>query len=100
MKFPSKINEYFNYIDSILEKKERKEIKEIKDRKELDSINDKIYDYVMGKIYDKIYPIEPYEKDNKVFQQSVRLSWTQPKHFIEKKTICIWKFFIRCPEIF
>ena len=92
LKIPSKINEYFNYIDSILEKKERKEIKEIKDRKELDSINDKIYDYVMGKIYDKIYPIEPYEKDNKVFQQSVRLSWTQPKHFIEKKQYVFGSF--------
>lgn len=46
---------------------------------------DKIYDYIMGKIYDKIYPIEPSEEDNKIFQKSILLSWTQPKHFLKAK---------------
>ena len=32
-------------------------------------IIEKIYDYIMSKIYDKIFPIEPYEEDNKLFQQ-------------------------------
>ena len=46
---------------------------------------EKIYDYLMGKLYDKIYPIEPSEEDNKIFQKSVLLSWTQPKHFLKTK---------------
>ena len=58
---------------------------DIKKILDLKAINHKIYDYVMTKIYDKIYPIEPYEKDNKIFQQSVRLSWTVPDHFIKTK---------------
>ena len=39
----------------------------------------------MSKIYDKIYPDEAYEKDNKLFQQSIRLSWTELKHFMRVK---------------
>ena len=48
----------------------------------------------MGKLYDKIYPIEPYEKDNKIFQNSIRLSWTQPEHFIKSKRKFVFGSFI------
>ena len=77
LRFPEKLNNYFNQVEKyILENKRRIEIK---------SIKEKIYDYVMGKIYDKIYPSEPYDQDNKIFQHSIRLSWTEPKHFIKSK---------------
>ena len=39
----------------------------------------------MGKLYDNIFPIESYNEDDKIFQQSIRLSWTEPKHFINSK---------------
>ena len=80
-----KINNYLNIVKIILEKK---------GTAELNSINDKIYDYVMSKIYDKIYPIEPYEEDNKIFQQSIRLSWTEPKHFIKSKRQLVFGSFL------
>ena len=48
----------------------------------------------MSKIYDKIYPIEPYEEDNKIFQQSIRLSWTEPKHFIKSKRQLVFGSFL------
>ena len=83
LKFPLKINEYFSYINSILVKKEKIG---------KNFISEKIYDYVMGKIYDKIYPIDSYSKDNKIFQQSVLLSWTEPKHYIKKKQYVFGSF--------
>jgi hypothetical protein len=87
LKIPSKINNYLNQIKVYIDKN----IPTDKDSK--DSINEKIYDYVMGKIYDKIYPLEPYENDNQIFQQSIRLSWTELKHFMKKKkTIVLGSF--------
>ena len=85
LNFPAKINYYLNIVNSTLEKKRTSELK---------LINQKIYDYVMGKIYDKIYPIEPYEKDNKIFQNSVRLSWTEPQHFIKSRRKFVFGSFI------
>ena len=72
--FPGKILKYIDIIRFNLQKN---------NVNNLDTIMDKIYDYIMGKIYDKIYPIEPYEEDNKIFQKSILLSWTQPKHFLK-----------------
>ena len=85
LEFSEKINNYLNIVKTTLEKK---------GIEELDSINEKIYDYVMSKLYDKIYPIEPYEEDNKIFQQSVRLSWTEPKHFIKSKRQLVFGSFL------
>ena len=76
LKFPDQISKYFDLI--------RENLKKI-NIINLDSIMEKIYDYLMGKLYDKIYPIEPSEEDNKIFQKSVLLSWTQPKHFLKTK---------------
>jgi hypothetical protein len=81
--FPNKINSYFNQIKQILDKK-----------KVGSSINEKIFDYVMCKLYDKLYPIEPYSQDNIIFQQSIRLSWTQPKHFIRSKRSLVFGSFL------
>ena len=76
LKIPIKIENYFDMIIKTLLTN-----KKVQENEKL-FVFDKIYDYVMNKIYDKIYPIEPYEQDNKIFQQSVRLSWTKPINFI------------------
>ena len=44
----------------------------------------KIFDYIIEKIYDKIFPKE-YEIDDKIFRQSVVLTWIEPKHFSQDK---------------
>ena len=85
LNFPAKINYYLNIVNMTLKKKGISELK---------LINQKIYDYVMCKIYDKIYPVEPYEKDNKIFQNSVRLSWAEPQHFIKSKRKFVFGSFI------
>ena len=85
LEFAPKITSYLHLVKSTLEKKKLAG---------LNSINEKIYDYVMSKIYDKIYPIEPYEEDNKIFQQSIRLAWTEPKHFIKSKRQFVFGSFL------
>jgi len=74
--FPEQIQKYIDLI--------RKYLKNY-NVQNIEQMMDKIYDYLMGKIYDKIYPIEPSEEDNKIFQKSVLLSWTKPKHFLKSK---------------
>ena len=85
LKFPEKINKYLEIIRGCIKDK-------IKER--LDEILEKIYDYIMSKIYDKIYPEEPFGEDNKIFQQSVKLSWTEPKHFIQSKREFVYGSFL------
>ena len=85
LKFSESINKYLEIIKGCIKDK----IKE-----GLDAILEKIYDYIMSKIYDKIYPIEPFGEDNKIFQQSVRLSWTEPKHFIHSKREFVYGSFL------
>ena len=82
LEFPTKIDIYLDIIKTTLEKKG------------ITGLSEKIYDYIMSKIYDKIYPIEPHEKDNKIFQQSVRLSWTKPIHFIRSKRQIVFGSFL------
>ena len=74
--FPQQIQKYIELIRKYLR---------IHNVQNIEQMMDKIYDYLMGKIYDKIYPIEPSEEDNKIFQKSVLLSWTKPKHFLKSK---------------
>ena len=85
LEFPTQINNYLDIIKLTLEKKGIDGLK---------SINIKIYDYVMSKIYDKIYPMDPYEKDTKIFQNAVRLSWAEPKHFINSKRKFVFGSFL------
>ena len=40
----------------------------------------------MSKTYDKIFPLTE-EMDDKIYRQSVYLSWVEPKHFIPKERI-------------
>ena len=85
LNFSSNIDKYLGIIkDTIKEHYE----------KGLNSILEKINDYIMSKVYDKIFPIEPYEDDNKIFQQSIKLSWTEPKHFIKSKRKLVFGSFL------
>ena len=61
---------------------------------EFNDISAKIYDYVMEKLYDKIFPREPDPSDNKIFSQCQLLSWTEPKHYIKSKTNLVFDSFL------
>ena len=90
--FPQQIQKYIELIRKYLR---------IHNVQNIEQMMDKIYDYLMGKIYDKIYPIEPSEEDNKIFQKSVLLSWTKPKHFLKSKKEFVFGSFEKdCMELF
>ena len=60
----------------------------------LDSILEKIYDYIINEIYDKIYPVEPSKEDNIISQQTLKLSWIEPKHLIKSKREFVFGSFL------
>ena len=67
---------FFNYINTQLQNK-------IKNESELNIINDKIYDYVMSRIYDKIYPKKKNLIDKNIFRKTCQLSWIEPENLIK-----------------
>ena len=89
LEIPKKLNTYFALIREYLS-----ETKKITDNKSFELINEKIYDYVMSKIYNKIFPIESDNKDDKIFQNTIKLSWVEPKHFIPGKKNYVYDSFL------
>ena len=89
LQIPEKLEIYFDLIKDFLSKK-----KKTTDNKSFNLINEKIYDYVMTKIYNKIFPSESDNKDNKIFQNSIKLSWVEPKHFIQGKKNYVYDSFL------
>ena len=86
---PGQLEIYFANVKNYLEK-----IKKITDKNSLNLINEKIYDYVMGKIYNKIFPNEQSNEDCKIYENCLRLTWTEPKHFILGKKNYVYDSFL------
>ena len=86
---PQQLQNYMTMIRDYLSKN-----KKITDSRSFELINDKIYDYVMSKIYNKIFPSESDIKDDKIFQNTIRLSWVEPKHFIPGKMNYVYDSFL------
>ena len=97
LKVPENLDNYFNIIrEHLIENKKIFENEDIiiSDEKTLQTINDKIYDYVMTKIYNKIYTPETDKIDNIIFSQCIKLSWTEPKNFIKDKKNFVYDSFL------
>ena len=88
LKIPQILEEYFDYIEEQLKKSEIEKIKEIKD------IKIKIYDYVMEKLYDKLFPDEPEPNDFLIYKNCLMSHWVDLKHFIKGKDDYILENFI------
>ena len=67
--------------------------------KDLNEIEQKIIDYIFGRLYNKIFPKEN-KKDDKIFRNSVFLTWTEPKHFINDKINYVFDGFLPDVNIF
>ena len=77
---PEKLRVFFNMISQNLKNS-------IKDEKELNLINDKIYDYVMSRIYNKIYPKDNSNIiDDQILKNTCLLSWVEPNNIINSNT--------------
>ena len=86
---PGQLQIYFDNVKNYLTK-----IKKITDKNSFVLINEKIYDYVMTKIYNKIFPNEQRNEDSKIFDNCLRLAWIEPKHFIPGKKNYIYDSFL------
>ncbi len=92
LEIPNKLLRYFDYIGDQL-----RTLIVIKDEKKFEDIKIKIYDYVMEKLYDKIYPEDPQKEDILIFQNCVKYSWVEFKHLVKGKNNYISENFI--PDI-
>ena len=88
LKVTEQLEFYFNVIKEYLVRNKifmENELFFANDEKTLQLINDKIYDYIMTKLYGKLYPPESDKLDNLIFSKCIILSWTEPKNFIKEK---------------
>ena len=83
--FPNKINHYISLIKEFI----MKNLDNFDD-----SIMDKISEYIMSKIYNRIYPNEPYDQDTKIYQQSIRLSWIKLNNLAKMKMNFVYGSFL------
>ena len=75
----------FNYFDII--KNSFIQDKKICNEEEYKKIYDqKVKNYIMNKIYKKIYPRELEQEDSKLFQKTMHLSWVEPNMIIPGDT--------------
>ena len=92
LKIPNEINKYLDIIKSKL-----KHLNIFNNEEEFKIINDKIYDFIMEKIYDKIFPTFKSDKDIQINTLCKKLSWTEPKNYIDGNKNYIFDSFL--PEV-
>ena len=91
---PEKLNKYFKSIKEYLISN-----KKISTSLDINEIYDKIYDYVMSKICDKIFP-KTNVKDVQIFIKTVKLSWIEPKHILKNANFIFDSFLPKVKDIF
>ena len=89
LEIPKAINKYINIVKNKLS-----DLKIDGNKEELNDINNKIYDFIMEKIYDKIFPIFQSDNDIRLHDLCIKLSWTEPKNFIVGKKDYIFDTFL------
>ena len=81
---PNQLENYYKFVKE--EMKKSKLFSHLKnDLKEFQRIYFNITNYIMIKVYDKIFPSEPDIDDIKIYHNSVRLSWIEPNNLIKNK---------------
>ena len=75
---PNILNAFFEEVNEKICKNNKYSIDKLNDIKE------KLYDYVMEKLYDKLYPKIPTDEEKNFFEKICLYSWLEPKHLNEK----------------
>ena len=78
LNFEENLSKYFN----IVYKQIQTIIKSRKHSQNMMHIRENIFDYIMTKLSDKIFPVGSSERDNFLFKKCVCLSWVKPIHFL------------------
>ena len=89
IKIPQAINTYLNIVKNKL-----RTLKIYRNEDEFNDINNKIYDFIMEKIYDKIFPLVQSDKDFNLQNLCMQLSWTEAKNFIPGQNDDIFDTFL------
>ena len=79
LEIPEKIFKYFEYVGEYIQKLD------ICKKQDFNNIQTKINDYVMEKLYEKLFPQDPSKEDIVVYQNSFKCSWVELKHFVKGK---------------
>ena len=82
LKIPDKLNKYFDIIKEKIIKNEK-----ITEEQYDELYQEKIKNYIMNKIFERIYPIEPLVKDTQIFKKATMLTWVEPQIIVEKEYI-------------
>ena len=77
LEIPKKIVRYIKYIINSINKDKSL------NKEEYSNISDKLFDYILIKLYDKLYPAYPLDIDIEILKNCYKLSWCKPRHFIE-----------------
>ena len=88
IELPKKLNNYFEIIEKDLVKRR------VVTQSDFNKLKNQLIEYVMNRLYEKIYPQEPSMDDSQVFKKCVMLSWAEPKYFINKKTNYVYDSFL------
>lgn len=91
LQLAKKLNDYFEIIEAHFNKKKKQTNNS---KYNYNAFKTELNEYVMKKLYEKIYPKDPSINDTLAFKQCVMLSWTEPKHFINKKTNYVYDSFL------
>ena len=92
LKLSTKLGIYFKFIQDNLTSKTS--IISLSNPNEFNDVMTKVYDFIMEKLYDKIYPKEPDPSDLKIHKNCELFSWTEPRHFIKTKTVYVYDSFL------
>jgi hypothetical protein len=87
-KVPEIINNYMTLIENDLR------MKNIENEESLEKINNKIYDYIMEKLYYKLFPKEPDLIDINIFQNCYKHSWIELQNLIGKPKNYIFENYV------
>ena len=85
------IFKYFNMIKAALKSNET--FSKYK-YDEINSIHDDLTNYIISKIYEKIFPKKRTKKDIKIYKKCQRLNWIKPKNLIKDQKVVnetLWK---------
>lgn len=89
LKLPEIIENYLCIVKNNIHK-----LNNYSNQEEFNIINTKIYDFVTEKIYKKIYPSNPCLKDTNIYNNCKKLTWTEPKHYLNNQNNYIFDSFL------
>ena len=84
----TEVNYYLAAVRENLQLQQQKELKngtitKTLDPSQIDRIHLKVVNYILNRLYSKLYPKDSDPSDGAVFSKCVELAWVEPSHFID-----------------